>query len=1067
MRVISNLSSGLLLAASLSAQTVGHCELECDINNLKYAIGSGPAIARTGAGGTVAKGFIKCGSSWFFFAATQKEYGELWKTDGTPGGTVLVKDIHPSGNSDVSWLTCCKIKGRDVLFFRANDGTHGPELWLSNGTALGTLMVKDIRPGWGGSFPRHLECMGGRVYFQADDGVAGAELWCSDGTAAGTVLVRDIFRASGSTPIYLKRNTAGTEIYFQANDGTNGQELWKTGGTAATTVLVKDIWPGTDSSAPSEFVNHAGKTLFRASDVTNGSELWSTDGTAPGTVLLKDIWPGKWSSSPVLKYSNGAVIGNDLLFEADGYPYGRELWKTDGTTAGTVLVKDISLFSSRPRHFCQLSPSTVVFAALRDPEGYELWRTDGTAAGTVLVKDIHPSGSSLRSGFANLGSGKVVFEADDGTNGHELWISDGTARGTKLLKNINATPGNTGSNPQALTPLPGGRVLFSANDPATGRELWTTAGTAATTILFKDIEPAVYTRNAAVDQLTGCFGSTMIFSATDGKSGLEPFLWKNGRCVRLKDISAGSSSSSPGGFKCCWTGPGRPRYFFAAWTAGGGAEPWISDGTWLGTQMLADLCMNGSSFPSDFTCCNNMVYFSAYVHRAAGAELGRELVVADGTPDGTTIIDIQPNSRGSMPGGFICCQGKIYFSADDGTSGHELWVSDGTRAGTKMVMDINQGFRGSNPRDLTCCLDRKGNATIYFSAETSGVGGVGAELWKSDGTSRGTVLVKDIRSGTASSRPRDFECCFGKLLFRANDGKTGDELWSSDGTANGTSRVKDIFPGPGSSSPSELTCCTDSRGRETLYFRATLDGTELWKSDGTEHGTVLVKDIYAGPGSSRPACFASFGDRVYFSARTPDHGRELWCSDGTAAGTMEVCDIYPGSDWSDPRGLTRCGGRLYFHAYDLSIGRELWVIKEPGATVERVGQGCAPTFPTLNSTPWCLGSTPRISGVGGPQGHVGVIVWGTKLDKPYDLFPPISRGCCGFVDLFGVGSPRGSGALWPAGFVHGSTWSFSIGKLPNDRNLLDVCFSLQTWWLKIPSVLPLVTTNGLVIGVGL
>jgi ELWxxDGT repeat protein len=79
-----------------------------------------------------------------------------------------------------------------VLFFTAFDGTNGRELWVSDGTDPGTVLVEDIRPGAFGSDPRHLTPLGDIVLFTADDGVSGAELWKSDGTAAGTAMVKDI-----------------------------------------------------------------------------------------------------------------------------------------------------------------------------------------------------------------------------------------------------------------------------------------------------------------------------------------------------------------------------------------------------------------------------------------------------------------------------------------------------------------------------------------------------------------------------------------------------------------------------------------------------------------------------------------------------------------------------------------------------------------------------------------------------------------------------------------------------------------------------------------------------------
>src|SRR5262249_43368529 len=158
------------------------------------------------------------------------------------------------------------------------------------------------------------------------------------------------------------------------------------------------------------------------------------------------------------------------------------------------------------------------------------------------------------------------------------------------------------------------------------------------------------------------------------------------------------------------------------------------------------------------------------------------------------------------------------------------------------------------------------------------------------------------------------------------DGVHGNELWKSDGTAVGTVLVKDIFPGtsffgiPNSSDPGNLTAVGN-----TLFFSAGdgINGRELWKSDGTEAGTVLVKDIEPGFGGSGPGNFTAVGNTLYFTARTSANGMELWKSDGTATGTVMVQDINPGFASSDPAYLVDFNGTLFFRANDGVNGTEL------------------------------------------------------------------------------------------------------------------------------------------------
>ena len=229
------------------------------------------------------------------------------------------------------------------------------------------------------------------------------------------------------------------------------------------------------------------------------------------------------------------------------------------------------------------------------------------------------------------------------------------------------------------------------------------------------------------------------------------------------------------------------------------------------------------------------------------------------------VRNIRSGTASSSPWYLADVNGTLYFEADNGTAGRELWKSDGTSDGTVLVRDLRSGTANAYLRNLTNV-----NGTLFFSAY---VDTLGNELWKSDGTSEGTVLVRDLSSTTFGSQPWSLTNVNGTLFFTANDGSTGKELWKTDGTSAGTMLVRDIQPGSDGSSSNSLVNVDG-----TLLFVANdgSTGEDLWQSDGTSSGTVLAMDIATGASSSNPRELREVGGRLFFVATTPDYSTELW-----------------------------------------------------------------------------------------------------------------------------------------------------------------------------------------------
>ena len=240
----------------------------------------------------------------------------------------------------------------DATFFVADDGISGRDLWKTDGTKEGTVLVKDIRPGEAGSSINNLTVVGDTLFFTASGvNIKGKQLWKTDGTEQGTVKIKSFDDGDKFTPELGNLINVGGTLFFSANDDANGRELWKSDGTEEGTVLVKDIWPGIATSGPGSLKNVGGTLFFTAFDGTFSRPLWKSDGTEQGTVKVSDFQPS------IL------IVIDDTLFFFDNASRG--LWKSDGSNEGTVKVKDFSKgeFGTTPSSFTNVG-GTLFFQKL-------------------------------------------------------------------------------------------------------------------------------------------------------------------------------------------------------------------------------------------------------------------------------------------------------------------------------------------------------------------------------------------------------------------------------------------------------------------------------------------------------------------------------------------------------------------------------------------------------------------------------------------------------------------------------------------------------------------------------
>jgi ELWxxDGT repeat protein/cysteine-rich repeat protein len=867
------------------------------------------------------------GARTFFGARNETQGVELWVSDGTTAGTVLVRDIWPGAESS----SPRRLAGvGDVLYFIADDGVHGAEPWRSDGTMAGTYRIADIAPGAASIASNGAAAMGGIYYFLADDQVYGAELWRTDGTPAGTFLVRDIRPgAAGSTfgPLAVVHD----RLYFVADDGVSGQEPWISDGTEAGTVLFQDLVPGSasqqfvaDFTGDENFVFFTGRTLS-----TGVWNLWAAASGVPGGASIVYTSSASLSPNPI------AMFGGRFLFSAWG-PEGSELRSSDGTAMGTSLVRDINIggngVESNPLPHSPIALDDAVLFRGRDGRvGSELWRTDGTAAGTVLVRNLNGAASSLDFGFAGARLRSfALYRGFAAATGVELYRSDGTLGGTWQLADIR--PGLGGSAPSGF----GGndhRVYLSADGPD-GREPWISDGGRPpdSTRQLRDIHSGRGSFDIARPVVVG---SQVFFVAVDGDSRE---LWRSdgtpaGTVRIFSPVPSSARLENPVATPVFLASAG--TFFFAAPASTDGTL-WASDGSVAGTVALASQSNYGSPCAEP---TSGKVFMSA---RSASDEY--ELLVTDGTPAGTATIDIQSGSGSSDPRDLVALGGAIFFSAETSATGSELWTSDGTPGGTAIVADIVPGVVGSNPRLLTVA-----GSTLFFIASEPGVG---REVWISDGTTAGTTLVQDSVPGPAGLSVGQMTAIGGRVFFDGDAG-SGPALWTSDGTAPGTFEIINIQPGSGN--PFPLDWQMQEVGGRALFLGTS---TGLWVSDGTLAGTmnllpdareidpaggiafVSVRngsglDLWATDGTpggttslgvSVLGSVVTAGGKAFFASDDGVSGAEMWISDGTAAGTSRLAEVISGSGSPTPDPLAIAGSRLFFAGHDGLDGRQLWAI---------------------------------------------------------------------------------------------------------------------------------------------
>ncbi|RYZ42787.1 MAG: hypothetical protein EOO71_06300 [Myxococcaceae bacterium] len=459
----------------------------------------------------------------------------------------------------------------------------------------------------------------------------------------------------------------GTEVGAAPGEATVQAQACAPG----VAVKVKDvIAPGTPppppwQQSPYGFSELQG-TLYFATDVFGGqSTLWKSDGTSAGTVPVKEF-PAQ-GTTDYRSLSDFTAVGTQLFFSIGDAVIGRELWVTNGTTAGTRLVADLSpgaasTFVSYP---AQVGGALSFFRRVTltsTSSRLELWKSNGTAAGTARTVDLGTQASV--EGSVLRADGQRLFFLQDEVNGTRLWRSDGTAGGTVFVKALDQGTPLLG-DVRAV----GGTVLFTLRDTGPTTEIWKTDGTAAGTVRLETFGHSV--------TLLGLIGSRVYGAYVTGEriKLASVSLAGGGKATVTTLENPFAGQPDPGPFLQDVRQEGNKIYLSLGYYYNGGpaiqrSYLWVTDGTAAGTRQLSDqLSRNQDGFSSLFSTGNGTLIFTS-----DSPDDGLEPWVTNGTVAGTgRVANINPEG-GSNPEWFTRIGNRIFFAANGGPPGNALWA---------------------------------------------------------------------------------------------------------------------------------------------------------------------------------------------------------------------------------------------------------------------------------------------------------------------------------------------------------------------------------------------------------
>jgi ELWxxDGT repeat protein len=841
---------------------------------------------------------------------------------------------------DVNTISAGSLPNRFIstgeqVFFAANDGIHGQELWRTDGTEIGTQLVRDLTEGFESSrFPLAANLNGNLVFIKST--LNGSSLWISDGTLAGTTPLAEgviSWEAYSSDSPLAGGVVLDNVLYFLAYRSNEAPAIWRTDGTVDGTWAID----ATQGLSPEKLFVFDDKIFFAGRPSGGPLELWATDGTSEGTARV--------NRTPLS--STGVTIGSFAELNGQLYftvinnlvPNVGGIWRTDGTADGTVQI-----YASASTVFPYVEPQLVSYdgllyfnASVRFgfggvPPITVLWTIDGDGTNAVAVTSSN--GEYIYSARSLTKSHGLLFFTATSPSGTELWRTDGTSSGTFAPN--DPTPGaNNSTAPGFLTSI-GDRLYFTTDRPGTSTatrisSVWTSDGTNTGTVQLYSVPAAIFPpATSDTRPLVGLSNGQVIFMGQNAVDGTEPWVTDGTvdgtRMIRnVNDLTGDGVGSG--------VAVGKLIYFTA--TAPGGevlSQLWVTDGTSQGTRKVDFQLPNGDPInPKQLSSVDGKLVFIN--RRLTASGIPQEfLIVSDGTTNGTTIIfegtELSLYDRYMIPGvgpsrlsfsgmasdgrsgfwftdltltgtfhwanfaptnsqlefqpGYVTVNGFTYFIVRFNQSAYEstfqLWRTDGTRDGTTKASSADYLFptsSGISVNQLQVIGDK-----IYFF----GHDGLNANIFETDGTVAGTRVVFQTQQTRFFSKLQNLTAFQGALYFTfASSPTRTDQLWRADVESEQGTLIADL---------DNLSGFTAAGNK--LYFTYSWgDTVQLGLTDGTSKGTRLLSQRYGRINFGGIAAKMDVRGLLVFTTDDSKGQHRILISDGTDEGTYPLVDLFP------------------------------------------------------------------------------------------------------------------------------------------------------------------------------